>query len=102
MKNINEIEVDYEEIISLSNPKTSRAEVLHHLITNGYVSIMDFPYMSGFRTRVSEFYTNNKLITQKKNINAVNKYKNVYTYVMHILPESERKKAISLYYSINK
>lgn len=34
-------------------PKTTEQEILLHLIENGKVSIFDFPYLSGFRTRIS-------------------------------------------------
>lgn len=40
--------------MNLSNPTTNKAEILYTLITNGSVSIKDFPYLSGFRTRISE------------------------------------------------
>lgn len=36
----------------MKKPKTNKAEILYTLIESGEVSIMDFPYLSSFRTRV--------------------------------------------------
>ena len=47
----------------LTTPKNTTAEVLFTLIKKGSVSIMDFPYLSGFRSRVSEL---SKVINLKK------------------------------------
>jgi hypothetical protein len=38
----------------MEKPKNTKAEILLTAIENGSVSIMDFPYLSGFRTRISE------------------------------------------------
>ena len=83
--------------MTLKQPKTAKQEVLHHLITHGKVSIMDFPYMSGFRTRISEFILEYDITIKKKHITAVNKYFNTYTYTLHILPKKQLKKAIKIY-----
>ena len=40
------------------SPTTSTQEVLLTLILQGSVSIFDFPYLSGFRTRVSNLCLN--------------------------------------------
>ena len=37
----------------MTQPKTTTAEVLQTLILKGDASIEDFPYLSGFRTRIS-------------------------------------------------
>ena len=37
----------------MNTPKTTEQEILLHLIENDNVSIFDFPYLSGFRTRIS-------------------------------------------------
>ena len=37
----------------MNTPQTTEQEILLHLIENGSVSIFDFPYLSGFRTRIS-------------------------------------------------
>ena len=37
----------------IRKPRTNIQEVLFEMISSGEVSIMDFPYLSGFRTRVS-------------------------------------------------
>jgi len=38
----------------MKKPLTTTQEVLYTLITQGYVSIFDFSYLSGFITRVSD------------------------------------------------
>lgn len=82
----------------LTTPKNTTAEVLYTLIKKGSVSIMDFPYMSGFRTRISEL---SKLIALKKDrISKKNKYGNTYIYVNHIL--MDKKHAKKLYEKINE
>lgn len=86
----------------LKRPKTSKAEVLHRLIKNKEVSIMDFPYLSGFRTRISEFYIEHGIFIQKERIVAKNKYNNYYTYTLHKLPDNQLSKAITVYKNINK
>lgn len=79
----------------LTLPKTSKQEVLYTLITKGRVSIMDFPYLSGFRTRVSEFSCREGLKMRREKIKSYNKFGNSYTYVVHILEDTEQ--AIELY-----
>ena len=82
----------------LDNPNNNICEVLHTLITKGSVSIMDFPYMSGFRTRISEL---NKmgLDLSKKAIISKNKFNNSYIYINHILINKDL--AIKLYEELN-
>ena len=83
-------------------PKTNKAEVLLTLIIQGYVSIFDFPYMSGFRTRVSNLVLNDGLFLERITLNKKNKFGNVYTYAKHILNENQKEKAIEIYNKINK
>ena len=82
----------------LDNPNNNTCEVLYTLITKGSVSIMDFPYMSGFRTRISEL---NKmgLDLNKKAIISKNKFNNSYIYINHILINKDL--AIKLYEELN-
>jgi hypothetical protein len=76
-------------------PQNSTQDVLYTLISEGSVSIMEFPYLSGFRTRIS----NLKLIyglplrTDKKQ--GVNKFGRSYCYHRHYLTDKE--KAIKIY-----
>lgn len=65
-------------------PRTNREEILFQLLKHGSVSIMDFPYLSGFRTRVSEI-TKEGLNLRSENITDYNKFGNKFTYVKHIL-----------------
>lgn len=79
-------------------PKSNTQEVLLTLITKGHVSIFDYPYLSGFRTRVSELILVHGLNLEKKQSERSNKFGNNYRYTIHFLPESEKEKAISLYH----
>ena len=82
-------------------PKTSEQEVLLTLITQGHVSIFDFTYLSGFRTRVSQLQTVHGLFLERVTDSRCNKFGNTYTYAIHKLPESEKQKAINLYEKLN-
>jgi len=82
-------------------PKTNQQEVLLTLITQGHVSIFDFSYMSGFRTRVSQLQTVHGLFFERILDKRCNKFGNTYTYAIHKLPESEKEKAIALYNKLN-
>lgn len=82
-------------------PKTSEQEVLLTLITQGHVSIFDFSYLSGFRTRVSQLQTVHGLFLERVTDSRCNKFGNSYTYAIHKLPESEKQKAINLYEKLN-
>jgi len=82
-------------------PRTSEQEVLLTLITQGYVSIFDFSYLSGFRTRVSQLQTVHGLSLDRVLDKRHNKFGNVYSYAIHKLPESEKEKAINLYNKLN-
>lgn len=83
-------------------PKTSEQEVLLTLILQGYVSLFDFPVMSGFRTRISELKLKYGLNLDRKTETRCNKFSNEYRYSIHFLPESEKQKAIELYNKLNK
>lgn len=80
----------------LPQPKTNTEEILLTLINTGSVSIMEFPWLSGFRTRVSELNrVGLKLVPERKK--KVNKFGNTFTYVIHRLPIEEVEKAKELY-----
>lgn len=83
--------------MELPQPKTNTQEVLYHLITYGHVSIMDFPYLSGFRTKVSELRNKHEVIFGTTFEKAQNKFGNYYTYAFHKLPVDMKDKAISIY-----
>lgn len=87
--------------LNLKKPKSNKAEVLYVLIENGKVSIKDFPYLSGFRTRISELVRENNLNLESKNMTDINKFGNTFTFVEHQLPEYEKTTAIEIYNTIN-
>lgn len=82
-------------------PKTSEQEVLLTLILQGHVSIFDFPYLSGFRTRVSQLQTVHGLSLDRMMDKRCNKFGNTYTFANHKLPEEQKEKAILLYNRLN-
>lgn len=82
-------------------PKTSEQEVLLTLILQGYVSIFDFQYLSGFRTRVSQLQTKHGLFLERVTDTRCNKFGNKYRYAIHKLPSNQINDAIKLYYKIN-
>jgi len=82
-------------------PKTSEQEVLLTLILQGYVSIFDFPYLSGFRTRVSQLQTVHGLSLDRVMDKRCNKFGNTYSYAIHKLPEEQKEKAVLLYNKLN-
>lgn len=87
--------------MKLNVPKNTSAKVLYVLIKNRSASIKDFPYLAGFRTRISE-------LTLKHNVNLfhisksdVNSFGRNYQYKVHFLPTDEVKNAIKVYKKIN-
>ena len=82
-------------------PKTNTEEVLLTLILQKSVSIFDFSYMSGFRTRVSEIQSVHGILLDRQLESKKNKFGNTYTYAIHTLPECQKEKAIEVYYKIN-
>ena len=79
----------------LTAPRTHKQEILLHLITHGFVSIFNFPYMSGFRTRVSELTREDRLDIQVTQHSGKNKFGNTYNFHIHRL--QDRNQAIELY-----
>ena len=88
--------------MNLKKPNNSKAEVLHTMIINGEVSIFDYPYMSGFRTRISELRLEYDFEFTSKKKSGINKHGNSYLYSVHILNDNEKEKAIKVYNQINK
>jgi len=83
-------------------PTTSGEEVLLTLILQGYVSIFDFPWLSGFRTRVSNLQLIHGLKLNRVLANRSNKFGNQFSYAIHRLPPEEKENAILLYKKLNK
>ena len=86
----------------LPNPKTNTQELLYTLIVKGEVSIFDFPYLSGFRTRVSDLKIKHKLPLTSRMFVKVNKFDNEYRYAVHYLKKEDKEKAIELYKTISR
>lgn len=84
----------------LPKPKTATQEVLFTLILNGSVSIRDFAWMSGFRTRISNLKLVHNLNIKTIKLKNKNKFGNSYTYHKHLLLKSEKQNAIDLYLEI--
>jgi len=78
-------------------PKTNTQEILLELILNSEVSLFTFPYLAGFRTRVSELVLTHKLELDKEMKSDQNKFGNTYSYALHKLPEDKKEFAIELY-----
>ena len=78
----------------MKNPKTNTQEVLNTLITQGHVSILDYPYLSGFRTRVSELQLKHGVGIRTEKNTAKNKFGNVFVYHKHYLTDLENAKKI--------
>lgn len=88
--------------MKLQNPKTNKAEILRVLINKGEVSIMDFPYLSGYRTRISEIINKNSLSLTRGVRTGVNKFGNSYYYAIYKLNPFHLRNAINIYKQINK
>jgi hypothetical protein len=82
-------------------PKTNEQEVLLTLILQGYTSFLDFSYMQGYRTRISELQSQHSLVLDRVTDTRCNKFGNSYTYAIYKLPTSEKEKAIELYHKLN-
>ncbi len=83
----------------MKTPQTNTQEVLYTLIENGKVSIFDYPYLSGFRTRISELKNKYGLKIETKKMQNINRFGNNYTFSMHYLVDKQQ--AVSLYEQIN-
>lgn len=88
--------------IEFSKPKSNLAEVLLTLIQDGNVSIKDYGWMCGFRTRCSDLNLKYGLKLDTKPMTDTNKHGREFRYNIHILPESQIEYAIELYNKINK
>lgn len=84
----------------MKQPKTNIQEILYTLIENGEVSIMDYPYLSSFRTRISDLNLKHGLSFDTYFKTKINKFKNSYSYAVHKLTNKEQ--AIKLYNEMTK
>lgn len=81
--------------MKLANPKTNTQEILLTLIDKGKVSIFDYPYLSGFRTRISNIKNELGLELETVHKSSKNKFGHPYSYAEHILVD--KNKAIEIY-----
>ena len=86
----------------LKPPKTAMQEVLFTLINKGYVSLFDFGWMQGYRTRVSEIVNKHNLPLLTVHDSRYNKFGNKYTYAIHKLPKEAKNKAIEIYNNLKR
>jgi len=82
-------------------PKSHEQEVLFELITTGKASIETFSWMCGFRTRISKLILTHGLFLGRTPKSFTSKHGNTSTYYVHTLPESEKQKAVEIYYQLN-
>lgn len=87
--------------MNLSRPKTNKAEILFTLLEKGCVSINDFYYLPGFRTRISELVRIDEIPLKHESKIGKNKFGNTYVYQEHILPDIFREHAVNMYETIN-
>jgi hypothetical protein len=78
-------------------PKSNKEEIILTLIQQAHVSIFDFPYLSGYRTRISEIINEHGLKLTRKISRRCNKFGNSYSYAIYYLEKSEKENAIALY-----
>jgi len=88
--------------MKLPVPVNTTARVLYVLIAKGSASLKDFPYLAGFRTRISELRLTYNVKLFHKVETAVNQDGNSYYFKHHILPSDEKENAIEVYNQINK
>ena len=84
---------------TLLAPQTTEQEILLHLIENGKVSIFDFPYLSGFRTRISNLKKKGVEI-ESKLIKGINKYGNSYMFALNSI--IDKNTAVSTYENLTR
>ena len=84
----------------LPQPITNVQEVLYTLISQGNVSFIDFSYLQGFRTRVSNLKALYGLKLNIENKEGKNKFGRTYKYHLHVLPLEEKQNAIDLYFEL--
>lgn len=88
--------------MNLPIPKNTQAEVLFVLIEKGSVSMKEFSWMEGFRTRVSELNKKHLIPLLKTTEKVENKHGHTICYKRHSLPLDKVDFALSVYEKINK
>ena len=78
----------------MKQPLTNNQEVLYTLLKQGHVSFFDFPWLSGFRTRVSNLKLKYGIALETIKHQRTNKFGNVYTYSIHKLKDKDHAKQV--------
>ena len=86
----------------LQPPTTTIQEVLYEMIARGSVSIVQFPYLSGFRTRLSNLKIKYKLPFDNIIKVGKNKWGREYDYTVHVLKNENIELAKSIYNEMQK
>lgn len=86
----------------LQPPETTLQEVLYEMITRGGASIVQFSWLCGFRTRISEL--KNKYNLPFENVPKIgkNKWGREYDYTVHVLKNENIELAKSIYNEMQK
>ena len=71
---------------------TDKIEILNTAIANGEVSIKDFYWLSGFRTRISEL-NNDYGLFSKRIATEKNRFNRLFNYTVHVLIDKDMAKA---------
>jgi hypothetical protein len=83
-------------------PRTNIQEILLSLLLQGHVTCLEFSWMEGFRTRISELKRKYDLDLLTIKNTRHNKYGNVYTYKIHKLKPSQKEQAEKIYFEMQK
>ena len=88
--------------MTLEEPKTHKAEILHTILQKGEVSLMDFPHLSGYRTRLSELRRVLPCSALKRELReGKSKFNNPFKYAAYILNDFHQRTVLKVYNEIN-
>lgn len=88
--------------MKLDKPLNTTCEVLHELLTKRQISMLDFHWMPGYRTRISDLQLKHNLPLIRDLKEGVNKFKNNYHYAVYRLNPFHKRSALKLYKKLNK
>ena len=86
----------------LEPPKTSIQEVLFEMITQGNVSIVDFFWLPGYRTRISDLKLLHNLPFDNIEKTGKNKWGREYSYTVHVLRNENIELAKEIYRELKR
>ena len=75
-------------------PRTNIQELLYVLINQGHISLFDFPYLAGFRARLSELKYTYGIDLRTVYSSRHNRFGNRYTYATHFLENVDKAKKV--------